>query len=267
MFFYDISSRLACSTMLYRSVRLGDALTAIAGLEIDFVDLWSAPEHLEHVNPAQVDASETRALVEGLGLRVSSLSAYGVSGDAMVERLNFAGAVGARTVIAHAPPLTEDKREAADDTRALGRAAQEAGVTLCLSNRDGTWVGKPKDAEGFLDDVGHPRVQLSLSPPHAQVAGVSLRRLVEAVGGRVGHAYLWSAARNAASEDAFGEPGDQVPGMGSVDFDRIMDLLEEHNYNGMFTFAWQGTEAWGVDLVAEAVARGKSHVLEIARAG
>ena len=50
MFFYDISSRLACSTMLYRSVRLGDALTAIAGLEIDFVDLWSAPEHLEHVN-------------------------------------------------------------------------------------------------------------------------------------------------------------------------------------------------------------------------
>ncbi len=266
MFFYDVASRLACSTLLYRSFSLGEALEAIAGLEIGYVDLWAAAGQLEHVDPAESDAGAVRALIEGAGLRVSSLSAYGLSGDEMVARLGFAGALGARTVIGEAPSLDQERREAADDTRALGRAAQEAGVTLCLSNRGGTWVGRPEDTSGFLDDVGHPRVQLSLSPPHAQAAGVPLRRLVEAVGGRVGHAYLWSAAQSA-SEETFGDADEQIPGNGAVDFDRMTALLEEHGYNGMFTLAWQGAENWELDRVSEAVRRARAHVLEVTRAG
>ena len=125
-------------------------------------------------------------------------------------------------------------------------------------------------AEGvasFLDDVGHPRVQLSLGPTHAQLVGVPLRDLADAAGNRIGHAYLWSFPNGAKSYADLGDGDDQIPGNGGVNFRALTQLLEERNYTGMFTFMWQGTEGWSLSRIADGLARARAHVLSVSKAG
>ena len=267
MFVFDISTRFACSTLLYRSYSLEEALDGIAQSDVGYVDIWAVPDVLAHVDPAGDDPASVEAKLAERGLRASSVTVYGASGDDMVRRMGFAGGIGAETVITTAPPCDYDRREATDDVRALGRAAQEAGVTLCLTNCAGTWMDTAEAVAGFLDDVGHPRVQLSLGPPHAYVCGVSLEAIVAAAGNRVGQAYLWSVATGAQSADELGDGDDQTPGNGEIDFRAMTRLLEERNYHGMFTFMWHGTEGWSRERIGESLARAKAHVLAASKAG
>ena len=50
MFVYDISTRLACSTLLFRAQSLDRALDGVKAAGIDHVDLWAAPTVLAHVD-------------------------------------------------------------------------------------------------------------------------------------------------------------------------------------------------------------------------
>ena len=267
MFVYDISTRFSVSTLLYRSLPLDRALDAIAQTDFTYVDLWAVPGVLAHVDPRQDDSAVIEAKLTERGLRAASVTAYQTAADDLIAAMDFAGAIGARTVITDAPPREADRRDAADDSRALGRAALEAGVTLCLANRAGTWMDTAAEIASFLDDVGHPRVQISFGPPHAVVANVSLHALADAAGNRIGQAYLWSLAAGATTPDEFGDGDAQTPGNGSIDLGELMGLLEERNYNGLFTFMWHGTEDWSLERIGAALAAARAHVLEASRTG
>ncbi len=268
MFVYDISTRFAVSTLLYRSLPLDRALDAIAQTEFPYVDLWAVPSVLAHVDPRRDDPGAIEAKLAQRGLRAASVTAYQTSGaDDLIAAMEFAGAIGARTVITDPPSRETDRRDATDDSRALGRAAMDAGVTLCLANRTGTWMDTAAEIASFLDDVGHPRVQLSFGPPHAVVANVSLRALAAAAGNRIGQAYLWSLASGATTPDEFGDGDAQTPGNGRIHFGELIRLLEERNYQGLFTFMWHGTEDWSVERIGAALAAARAHVLEASRAG
>ncbi len=266
MFAYDISTRFACSSLLYRSFTLDEALDGIAQSGFAYVDLWAVPAVLAHVDPSADDPSQIKARLAERGLLGSSITVYGATDAEVGAALKFAAAIGARTVIATAPPVDYERREASDDVRALGRDAQEAGVSLCLTNQQDTWVGGPEEIASFLDDVGHPRVQLSLSPPHAHVAGDSIEAIADAAGNRIGHTYLWSVAAEAASEDDFGPSEDQVPGQGAVDVGALMGMLETRGYNGNFTFMWHGTQTWSLQQICDRLVAARAHVLEASKA-
>ena len=251
VFVYDISTRLACSTLLFRAQPLDRALDGVKATGIEHVDLWAAPTVLAHVDPAAESAADVQAVLTARGLRASSLTAYATSGDAMRQRISFAGELGARVVIAAAPHRDYDRREAADDVRAYGRTAQEAGVTVCLIHQADTWMDTAEEVASFLDDVGHPRVQLSLDPAQAARDGLTFEALADAAGTRLGHVHLTHAA-DAGNSDALGD---------------MFDLFEERNYYGMFTFSWQGTDSLPPEEVEASVREARAHVLKVSKAG
>jgi sugar phosphate isomerase/epimerase len=263
MFAFDISTRFAGSTLLFRSQSLDAALQALAQTELTYVDLWATPSVLEHVDPASASPAEVKARVEDHNLRPSSISAYATFGNDLVARLEFAAAIGAPLVIGSAPTREYERREAADDVRALGRAAQDLGVTLALANQVGTWLDEPSEIASFLDDVGHPRVQLSLTPPHARLAGTTLRAVADAADGRVGHTCLWSVSPSMSDADNLGPAEDQAPGQGTIDFGALTSLLDERNYFGMFTFIWGSTEDVPVAETVAAIEAARAHVLDV----
>ncbi|MBM4436703.1 MAG: sugar phosphate isomerase/epimerase [Actinobacteria bacterium] len=265
---YDLSSRLACSSLLYRAFTLDRALDAIAPTGIGYVDLWAVPGFVEHVRAGKDTPASVAAKLKDRGLRASSISAYGLTGAAMVARLDFAGAIGARAVITTAPARDYDRHEATDDVRALGRAAQSAGVVLCLANHINTWMDTAEAIAGFLDDVGHPRVQLSFGPTHAYITPVTHEALAAAAGNRIGHAYLWSLASGAKTRDEYGDGDAQTPSpTNGVDFRSMLRVLEQRNYNGFYTFMWHGTEHWPLKRIAASLAGARAHVVAMAKAG
>ena len=263
MFAFDISTRFAGSTLLFRSLSLGDALTALAQTELTYVDLWATPGVLEHLDPMRDSPGDVKAQVEDLNLRPSSISAYATFGNDLVARLEFAAAIGAPLVIGTAPMREYERREAADDVRALGRAAQDLGVTLALANQVGTWLDEPAEIASFLDDVGHPRVQLSLTPPHVRLASTTLRAVADAADGRVGHTCLWSVSPAMRDADELGPAADQAPGRGTVDFGALTSMLDERNYFGMFTFIWGSTDDVPVEETVAAISAARAHVLDV----
>ena len=265
MFAFDISTRFAGSTLLFRSLSLDDALTALAQTELTYVDLWSTPGVLEHLDPMRDSPGDVKAQVEDLNLRPSSISAYATVGNDLVARLEFAAAIGAPLVIGTAPVREYERREAADDVRALGRAAQDLGVTLALANQVGTWLDEPSEIASFLDDVGHPRVQLSLTPPHVRLASTTLRAVADAADGRVGHTCLWSVSPAMRDADDLGPAADQAPGQGTVDFRALTSMLDERNYFGMFTFIWGSTEHVPAAETVAAIASARAHVLDVSK--
>ena len=265
MFAFDISTRFACSTLLFRSMAFDDVLKAISKTELSYVDLWSTPSVLQHVDPGHDSVAEIKAKLSDYNLLPASVSAYTTFGDDLVSRIDFAAGIGAPTVIATAPNREHERHEATDDVRALGRAAQERGVTLALANQVDTWLDEPGEIASFLDDVGHPRVQLSLTPPHARLVKTTLRAVMQAAGNRVGHTCLWSASASIHSADDLGPADDQVPGSGTVDFGALTETLEENNYFGMYTFLWGGTADWSERRTVAAIKAARSHVLEVAK--
>ncbi len=264
MFAFDLSNRFAGATLLFRSLSLDGALQALAKTDLHYVDLWASPGMLEHVDPARDAAADVKAKLADANLRPSSISAYATFGNELVARLEFAAAIGAPTVIATAPVREYERREASDDVRALGRAAQDLGVTLALANQVGTWLDEPEEIASFLDDVGHPRVQLSLTPPHARLASTTLRAVINAAEDRVGHACLWSVGTSMLGPDDLGPGDEQAPGNGTVDFGALTGLLEERNYFGMYTFVWDGTADWPEDRALSTIAAARAHVLAVA---
>ncbi len=263
MFAFDISTRFAGSTLLFRSLSLGDALAALAQTELTYVDLWATPGVLEHLDPMRDSPGDVKAQVEDLNLRPSSISAYATFGNDLVARLEFAAAIGAPLVIGTAPLREYERREAADDVRALGRAAQDLGVTLALANQVGTWLDEPAEIASFLDDVGHPRVQLSLTPPHVRLTSTTLRAVADAADGRVGHTCLWSVSPAMRDADELGPAADQAPGRGTVDFGALTSMLDERNYFGMFTFIWGSTDDVPAEETVAAIRAARAHVLDV----
>lgn len=265
MFAFDISTRFACSTLLFRSMPFADVLKAIAKTKLGYVDLWSTPGILQHVDPERDSVTDITAQLSDYNLRPASVSAYATFGDDLLTRLDFAAGIGAPTVIATAPSREYERHEATDDVRALGRAAQERGVTLALANQIDTWLDEPSEIASFLDDVGHPRIQLSVTPPHARLVKTTLRALLQAAGNRVGHTCLWSASSEMNSADDLGPAEDQVPESGTVDFGALIATLEENNYFGMYTFLWGGTQDWSEGRTVEAINSARSHILKVSK--
>ena len=250
MFNNDISTRLACSTMLFRAQSLDEALEGIRAAGIEHVDLWAAPDVLPHVDPVSDGSAQLRSTLASHGLRASSVTAHSTSGEEMLQRISFASALGARTVISAAPMRDCDRREAADDVRAYGRAAQDAGVTFCLAHQAGTWMDTAEDVASFLDDIGHPRVQLSIDLWQAAREGIAFEALADAAGTRVGHIYV-AEATNEGDEQALGA---------------MFELLEERNYYGMFTFSWQGMEGLTREAVSTSVREAREQALRVSKA-
>ena len=143
MFVFDISTRFACSTLLFSSLSLDDALAAIAKTKLSYVDLWSTPDTLMHVDPERDSAGELKAKLEDNNLRPSSISAHATFGSDLVKRLDLAAAIGAPLVIGTAPVREYERREASDDVRALGRAAQERRVQRYKAKYHHNGAGPP----------------------------------------------------------------------------------------------------------------------------
>ena len=81
MFAFDISTRFACSTLLFRSMALADVLKAISKTKLGYVDLWSTPGVLQHVDPERDSVTDVTALLSDHNIRPASVSAYATFGD------------------------------------------------------------------------------------------------------------------------------------------------------------------------------------------
>jgi predicted dehydrogenase/sugar phosphate isomerase/epimerase len=175
-----------------------------------------------------------------------------VPGDGDVAAgVDTAAAVGAETVVVPG----QDPREGWDAETAAGWAdrAGEADLTLALGNYAGG-LDSVAAMTALRDALDHPAVGLALSPGHLADAGGSPREAVA----RLGRDLAVLELRDADPVAAWRDRGDaQVPGGGgAVDFAGLLDATLEHAPRAEWLLRFDGTDGWGRERAASAVARG-----------
>jgi len=251
--------RIVCSTSVFYTQPLEEALAGVRRLGFELVDLLLI-EGWAHVDPSGLatdwDAASgrVRALLEGHGLRAAAFnSGLGVplherGAEALgqmrtrVDAICRLGGLLGVKVSGLQPPLKLPDRphnELFDDTLAtlleLSERASRAGLTLAVECHARSVFERLPDAVRLLE--AGPELRVAYDPTHFVMAGVELRETLPLLQ-RAAHVHLRDAA-----------PGRmQVRlGEGAVDFDWIVDRLEETGYGGDISIECLQTEQWDVE--------------------
>lgn len=136
----------------------------------------------------------------------------------------------------------------ADHLGQLAAYVHERGVKLAYQPRIGTVIQTEGEIVGLLERTA-PSLGLVLDTGHLTYAGVSAVHLVDSFGMRVQHVCLkdvrpgvlevaglkHSSFRQALQDGVF-----TVPGEGMVDFDLVVEALQEVDYEGWFVVDTEG---------------------------
>lgn len=232
---------------------LSEELVHLAAQGFDCLSIWRAK--LSDDGPARV-----AAMLSAAGVRVSSLQwAGGFTGgdgrtfaesvDDAVEALEAARTIGATVLVVHSGCRGGHTRPHArrlflQALAALAPLARAAGVTLAVkpmrteAGCSATFLARPVDALGIVDEMSHPSVRLALDlwqwGDDAQISGM-LSRLAAATA-------IVQVADRIGPVTADWE---RLPvGRGTLPLESLVTSLVEHGYGGDFEF----------DPVGEAVA-------------
>lgn len=131
-------------------------------------------------------------------------------------------------------PAGRDRREgravyAANLKRAADRAAEE-GVTLVIEpinvrDMPGYFLNTSDDAMSVIEEVGRDNLKLQLDLYHCQIMEGDLATHIRRLAGRYAHVQI------------AGVPERQEPDRGEVNYDYLLELLDEVGYGG-----WVGCE-------------------------
>lgn len=258
--------RLACSSNLFASLPRAGALGYVARLGFRFVDLWASPLIAMHADPLREDPSDVRADLEREGLAVSSFTNFLTTHEEKMAGIEFAAALGARSVVFEPGPTADWPRVLANlDTRGrlIGnpgdslerfletavpyvRRAEELGLTIALEvPHVATVVANLADIERLLALGRSPALGLTLAPPHLALAGGDLLETVRAVADRVTIFYFWNVKPGyVGSRDgrAYGTGEQQLAPDGGLDLCGAAEELLATGRPRDYVIAAHGTE-------------------------
>lgn len=149
---------------------------------------------------------------------------------AFTTAIDYAAAIGARTVHCLAGCVAAEQRDAAEAvfvanlTKALD-TARRTGITVLIEplnprDRPGYFLTTVEQAADIVKKVGHPDLRIQFDFYHAQIAGGDLIRRFEALKPLVGHVQIASVPERAE------------PDQGEVDYSAIFAMLDRLDYAG-----------------------------------
>lgn len=247
-------------------------------------DQGDRPFTATHLNVAHVDADETRALFDSRGLTLSSLAFYDNNLHPDLEEraainahlaacIDAAALVGCPTVgtfVGRHPgrSVAENLREAEAVFAPLVERASEAGVKLIIEN----CVMEGWHPDGYPGNLAYSPelwewmfslgLYLNYDPSHLVWMGIDPVEALRPYVDRVPHAQAKDIQLFPAQRNRYGWPGKavgredpwdvgwwryRVPGLGDVDWRRVIDTLYEGGFDGVLSVehedpVWGGTE-------------------------
>ena len=123
----------------------------------------------------------------------------------------------------------------------LGKVARERGFKLCFHHHMGTVVQSAEETDRMMASTNPEYVFLCYDTGHFTFAGEDPLLMLQKYADRVGHVHLKDMRRAVVDQvkperwsflKAVREGAFTVPGDGSVDFDPILKLLADANYEG-----------------------------------
>lgn len=253
---------LAGHTNTYHTYGLDESLEGIAGAGYKHVELSAVPGWTEHVELNGSD--ELRRKLEGYGLTPVSLSAHSdlTTREGLehgVKAVRWAADYGipiVNTAIGGHASQDEDERAFLQHIGELAEAAEQAGVVVALEIHGDIMASGAKTLP-LLERIGRDSIKVNYDT--ANVEFYSGERAVddlERVARHCAHVHL---------KDTTGGKGVwnfPALGTGTVDFARVLEILERAGYTGPFSveLEFQG-EPWpSLADVNEAMRRSYQHL-------
>jgi sugar phosphate isomerase/epimerase len=226
--------RVAGHTYAYRDRPLAEALDELAGLDLEFVEIW-----LGH---ATTDSKEVARALTERGLNAAAVSAGGLySGETSAPARAFELALTVRAPIV-AACITPSLLPAIAGT-------VPRGVTLCVENHWDQPLATAVEVGRAIE--GRPAVKACLDTGHALLAGVAPEHFASTLGARLGHVHLKDARRPTLVERSLGRrlrrrllarPEPVFPGQGALELGRVRTGLMRAGYDRTVTLEHEGPE-------------------------
>jgi L-ribulose-5-phosphate 3-epimerase len=239
---------LAGHTGSYYSYSTDEALAGIAAAGFRHVELSAVPGNTDHVD-VHADPAAIRAKLEHHGLNAVSVSGhsnlttqegleYGLAVVRWAER--FGVPIVNTAVGGHAPDVDESESAFLANIGTLADAAQAAGLTIALEIH-GDLMASGERSLPLLDKIDHPAVKANYDTANVEYyAGVAAADDLPFIADRVAHVHLKEARGGKGNWDfpAIGE--------GHVDFERVLAILRDVDYQGPYSveIEFTGTTPW-----------------------
>jgi sugar phosphate isomerase/epimerase len=239
---------LCASSLIYAGYSLETALGEIARAGYRAVDLWAAPRMCVHVDPLQDDAARVRRLLDEHGLRPAALSLYGSDVTRALAGIDFAAALGAKVVVTGAG--VRSLAEGIEYLKPLTRRAEARKVVVAAENHVDSPLELLAEMSGLLQALDGRRegpLGIAYAPPHSFACGEEPENVILGLGKRISFFYSWDVPtgyRRGSRARFWSDPYGQLPGSGSLDFDRIFAALRDVGYSGFASVVWHGALDW-----------------------
>jgi sugar phosphate isomerase/epimerase len=256
---------LAGHTNTYHTYGLDESLEGIAGAGYKHVELSAVPGWTEHVELNGSD--ELRRKLDGYGLTPVSLSAHSdlTTREGLehgIKAVSWAAAYGipiVNTAIGGHASQDEDERSFLQNIGELADAAEQVGVVVALEIHGDIMASGAKTLP-LLERIGRDSIKVNYDT--ANVEFYSGERAVddlERVAQHCAHVHLKDTAGGKGNWDF------PALGTGTVDFARVLEILEQAGYSGPFSveLEFQG-EPWpSLFDVNDAMRRSYQHLVSL----
>jgi len=261
-------NKLSCSSNLYASHNTETVLKCVSSLGCNYIDLWYCPTICSHVNPIKDKIEEVKQLIKKYNLGIAALTIYYTTHEEKIKSLEFASELEIPYVVFEPSPVANFKEKMTNiDTegRTLGepgidfegflkllnryvKRGEELGVKIALEvPHVYTLIEKVDQIKRTLNEISSNYLELALAPPHVLARGGTIMETIERVGDKIGIFYLWDVKEGykyPEDDRTFGTGEQQIPGLGSLNFEEIINALKRKGFKGFWDITCHGTESW-----------------------
>ena len=262
----------ACSTLVYTTGRLGEAIKRIAARGFSRIEIAHMGNYCTHYPPGQ-EPSEVKKLLERYNLKPVAINYF--PGHIVGQDMNAARfdvpvnaeryenhmkdilrqmqQVGIPLVLSlvgrrnEAPDLNKQIAASAAIITRLAEYARKLGVKLALEIPHCYSICNTlKQAREIFNRIQSDNVGAVFDCTHQQVIGYSIKEYLDVLGDRICHVHL----RDAAGVDTadFKQNLELTPGKGEVDFRGIARELDSFGYNGNVTLELE-YQGWPLEKI------------------
>jgi|GEM_PF-918294 len=212
------SHTVGVQSVVFADRELSTLLDEVVEVDVDALELWG-----EHLSPDD-HAATVAASVAALKATRIDVNGYGVvdleSPDEVADHLAFADRLGAEYVTVSYPPMADDI------TDELLVQADLHDVDVALHNtsrvhhddRSGVFSDLA-EVQDVLERNEHPRLGAALDTGHFMIEDVDPAEAVERLGERIRVVHLKDTSEEAIEDR---------PGVGELELDTVVELLDEH---------------------------------------
>jgi fructoselysine 3-epimerase len=252
--------KLAFSTNAFVRFSVIDAVERIAALGYEGVEILADLPHLYPYSVSESDLEKLAALLDRCGLEVANLNAntaVGYYGRTFWEPLfepslanpdeaarkwrvayskrcvDLARILGCRNVSLTSgrvvPGSTPENalKHLRESLETVLEYAEHAGVRIGIEYEPGLLVERCEELQALLEAVGSPWLGANLDLGHSHVLGEDPETVIAGLSQRIFNIHL----EDIRSQKHY----HLIPGLGEMDFARLLEILRRHAYDGFIT--------------------------------